>query len=385
MAKRPAHPLVTPEVPSGPERHARSHVPRESRPYMNDEFEGIPDERRHELEHVLRVLLSEFEDIRASATQPWKKQSQIVSVIAYGGYVSASGPDPNEPCQIDVLVVVNQERVTSFIPYWARVEDRLLRERLMADSSRPEVNLLVHSLGEINRQIRRGATFFTDIIENGVALYQNATTNFAQRIHVPPDEARTAAQAHFDFWYPLSINARELALHSMKEGGLRDAAFLLHQAVERAYHCVLLVLTLHSPRSHRVEVLRTNGERVAPVLARAWWGDDARRFARLSRAYTGARYDLNYRITLDDLRWIEERVRLLQELVRIEKAIQDLPDPVRHAFIALRLEGLEYEDIAERMGLTHSEVEERIMEALDLIVRALKDSERRSSEIETLH
>ncbi len=352
---------------------------------MIDELEGLPDDRRNELEHVLRVLLSEFEEIRASATQPWKKQSQIVSVIAYGGYVSASAPDPNESCQIDVLVVVNQERLTSYIPYWARVADRLLREKLMAVSSRPEVNLLVHSLGEINRELRRGSTFFVDIIENGVTLYRNATTNFAHPSDIPPNEARALAQAHFDFWYPLSVNARSLALQSMEHGGLRDAAFLLHQAVERAYHCVLLVLNLYSPRTHRVEILRTNGERVAPVLARAWWGDDARRFARLSRAYTGARYDLNYRITLDDLRWIEERVQLLQELVRIEKAIQDLPDPVRHAFIALRLEGLEYEDIAERMGLTLSQVEERIREALDMIVQALRDSERVASEIETLH
>src|SRR4051812_40078790 len=100
---RPAQPLVTPRVPSCPGRRARSHVPREYPPGMIEELEGLPDDRRNELEHVLRVLLSEFEEIRASATQPWKKQSEIVSVIAYGGYVSASAPDPNEPCQIDML------------------------------------------------------------------------------------------------------------------------------------------------------------------------------------------------------------------------------------------------------------------------------------------
>lgn len=385
MPTRPAHPLVTPEVPIGSERHARSHVPREHRPGMNDELEGIPDDRRHELEHVLRVLLSEFEDIRASATQPWKKEGRILKVIAYGAYVSASVSQPNAPPRIDLLVVVSHEKLITFKPYWAGIEDRLLRERLIAASRRPEVNLLIYSLGEINRQLRRGAAFFVDIIDNGVALYSNATTTLASPIDIPPDEARVAAQAHFDFWYPLSVNARNLAVQSMKQGGLRDAAFLLHQAVERAYHCALLVLTLYSPRTHRVEVLRANGERVAPVLARAWWGDDARRFARLSRAYTGARYDLNYRITLDDLRWIEQRVGLLQELVRIEKAIQDLPDPVRHAFIALRLEGLDYEDIAQRMGLTLSQVEARIREALDMIVRALRDTERVASEVETLH
>lgn len=354
---------------------------------MHEGLEHLSEQRRGDLERVLHLVFAEFEKALASATQPWKKAGRILKVILYGSYLSApTSSEPNESKAIDLLIVVNDQRLTEFADIWSPVEDRLLREWKIATTLHSNVNLLVYSLVEVNRQLRCGAQFFSDIISKGVALYNDEASNFDSPIHLPPAQAKAVAQAHFDFWYPLSINARRLASRSLELGEWRDAAFLLHQAVERAYHCALLVLTLYSPKTHRIELLRANSERVAPVLARAWSGEDAsRQFARLRQAYNSARYDRGYRLKPSDLRWIEERVRLLQELVRIEKAIQDLPDPVRHAFIALRLEGLEYEDIAERMGLTLSQVEARIREALDLIVQALRDSERAASEIETLH
>lgn len=73
----------------------------------------------------------------------------------------------------------------------------------------------------------------------------------------------------------------------------RDAAFMLHQAIERLYHCVLLVVTLYSPKSHRLTFLRSHAERTDPRLIEAWPRDTkfARRcFATVDRAYIGARY-----------------------------------------------------------------------------------------------
>lgn len=68
----------------------------------------------------------------------------------------------------------------------------------------------------------------------------------------------------------------------MGRGYDREAAFDLHQTVERLYHCTSHVLTLYSPKSHRLTCLRTHAERVAPLLVAAWPGDS--RFARAGRA-----------------------------------------------------------------------------------------------------
>ena len=97
-----------------------------------------------------------------------------------------------------------------------------------------------------------------------------------------------------------------------------SAAFDLHQTIERLYHCVLLVLTLYSPKSHRLSNLRSHAERTDPRLIEVWPRDTrfARRcFTRADRAYVGARYSPEYVITGEELAWLVERVKVLIAIV----------------------------------------------------------------------
>ena len=61
----------------------------------------------------------------------------------------------------------------------------------------------------------------------------------------------------------------KLATVAIEDGFQNEAAFLLHQTVERLYHCALLVLTLYSPKSHRLANLRSHAERTDPRLIEA--------------------------------------------------------------------------------------------------------------------
>ncbi len=73
----------------------------------------------------------------------------------------------------------------------------------------------------------------------------------------------------------------------------KAAAFDLHQSVERAYICFLLVQTLYFPRSHNIKFLRSLAEDKEPRLVEAWPREtkqDRARFERLKRAYVEARY-----------------------------------------------------------------------------------------------
>lgn len=99
--------------------------------------------------------------------------------------------------------------------------------------------------------------------------------------------------AHYDKWLPDAAYCLTLAEYAIRDGKTNHAAFMLHQAVERAYHGLLLVLTLYSPKSHRLTVLRSLAENLDPRLIEAWPRDTraARRaFAQLQRAYVEARY-----------------------------------------------------------------------------------------------
>ncbi|GMA80036.1 hypothetical protein GCM10025880_64530 [Methylorubrum aminovorans] len=124
-------------------------------------------------------------------------------------------------------------------------------------------------------------------------------------------EVRAEAERHFQHWFPDAASFEAAAGFLIQRGDLRLAAFLLHQTTERLYHCVLLVVTLYSPKLHRLNRLRPLAEGVDARLIAAWPRDTrfARRcFARLDRAYVDARYSPHYEITGEELAWLVERI-----------------------------------------------------------------------------
>ena len=98
----------------------------------------------------------------------------------------------------------------------------------------------------------------------------------------------------------------------------KDAAFLLHQAVERAYVGFLLVHTFYFPRSHNIKFLRSLAEDVDQRLTAAWprvGRPERRRFEMLKRAYVEARYSDQYDISLEDLEALSASAMALADLV----------------------------------------------------------------------
>jgi uncharacterized protein len=99
---------------------------------------------------------------------------------------------------------------------------------------------------------------------------------------------------------------------------------MLHQAAERAYHCALLTQTLYSTKSHNLNFLRAQAERVAPELIPAWPRGsrfEKRCWELLKRAYVEARFSKHYAITDEELAWLAERIADLQ--ARVQRSCQD--------------------------------------------------------------
>lgn len=99
-----------------------------------------------------------------------------------------------------------------------------------------------------------------------------------------------------------------------------DAAFTYHRAVERAYHCALLVCTFYTPHVHNLGFLRTQAERIDSRLIEVWPREtkaDRARFEKLKEAYVRARYSKHYRISADELEWLGARVEALGRVVQV--------------------------------------------------------------------
>src|SRR5690606_14044932 len=156
----------------------------------------------------------------------------------------------------DLLVVVNHPDLTDIAHYWYVAEDRILRDAAIA---RP-VNIIVHSLDEVNQSLRRGEYFWVDIERDGIILYELPRHQLAMPAPLTAADAYQMASAYFDDWLEKIDTAIMGAEFYLENDKRNDAAFTLHQAVERAYICFLLVRTLYFPRSHNIKFLRSLAE-----------------------------------------------------------------------------------------------------------------------------
>ncbi len=288
---------------------------------MRNGLDHLPNAKQRELEHVVRVLFEEFEAAHAMGTQKFRKQGRIFKIVLYGSYARGGWVDDpvgGYKSDYDILIVVSDDRLTDF-EFWSAAEDRLMRDLTIHKILSAPVHFIVHTLTDVNQQLERGRPFFVDIADQGIVLYEAEGHPFEQPRNLPPEEARAEAKKHFEKWFESACRRAELARTALSKSYLNEAAFDFHQATERFYHCTLLVLTLYSPKSHRLNFLRSHAEEIAPDLIEAWPRGDKfsrRCFELLREAYVNARYSPHYAITAAELAWIGERVAVLETLVR---------------------------------------------------------------------
>jgi uncharacterized protein len=295
---------------------------RQTKMTMRTDLDHLPSQKQRELAHVVRVLFEEFEAVTARATQAWRKRGRILKIVLYGSYARGGWVDDpigGYKSDYDILVVVDDARLTDPVEYWATAHDRLMRDVIINKALSAPVNFIVHDLADMNDQLSHGRPFFVDIAAQGVALYEAEGFELATPRVLPAAEARAEARKHFERWFDSAGAFLRGAKHAIADGDRNKAAFDFHQATERLYHCVLLTLSLYSPKSHKLNFLRSRAEDIAPELIDAWPRADKasrRAFELLREAYVNARYSPHYAISDEQLAWLAERISVLQRLVR---------------------------------------------------------------------
>jgi predicted nucleotidyltransferase/HEPN domain-containing protein len=290
---------------------------------MRTDLDHLPPAKQRELERVVQILFEEFDDAKAIATSDWKKNARILKVILYGSYARGGWVDEPHTAKgyqsdFDLLIIVNNEKLTDRIEFWATAEDRLNRELAITKTLRTPVNFIVHTMHEVNDGLAHGRYFFMDIARDGIALYQSEDTEFHEPKPKTPQQALAMAREYLEEWYPSAMRAHINFGDDLRRGWLKEAAFMLHQSTERLYHCVLLVGTFYTPHVHNLGFLRTQAERIDPRLVDAWPRDsrtDRARFEKLKAAYVKARYSKHYRISEEELAWLGMRVEELGHVV----------------------------------------------------------------------
>ncbi len=291
---------------------------------MKDALDHLPERQQRELERIKTILLDEFDRaIQAGGgpTQSWRRNGKILKLILFGSYSRddwVDAPETGYQSDFDILAIVSHPNLTDISHYWYVAEDKIARDPAIGRI----VNIIVHTLGEVNQGLTQGQYFWTSVIQDGVELYALPGHAFATPKPLTPQEAvemaeRYFSQKHRDLTVRLDDAARHIALAN-DVATRKWAAFLLHQTVETAYACFLLVHAFYFPRSHNIKFLRSQAEAIDKALVAAWPREqraDRRRFEMLKRAYVEARYADNYDLSIEDLAWLSTAAHRLEELV----------------------------------------------------------------------
>lgn len=273
---------------------------------MEKSLTHLPKNKRKEVREILSVILEEAKPEKvilfgSHASEKWVEDEYIENGIRYS-YIS----------DYDFLVVIkkNGEKEQAIISH---IENR-------TSNYKNAVSPIVHDIEYINEGLRFGQYFFTEIIRDGILLYDTGKYEFTEPTILTPQEEKEKAQGYFDIWFPRAIEFLDIASDCLKKERLNMGAFLVHQATECSYNTALLVFTGYKPKTHNLEKLRNYAKNISPELYNVFstsTGNDReyRLFDLLKRGYIDARYKDDYYITTEELQTLIERVTRMQTIV----------------------------------------------------------------------
>ncbi|MEP7219479.1 MAG: HEPN domain-containing protein [Bacteroidota bacterium] len=271
---------------------------------MNTRIDHLPDIKQEQLHRVVEII---------------REETEVEMIILFGSYAAGTwveeyGPDPHSfvyQSDFDIYVLVEDRKVAKKGTLWARIENRLRRE------VRTPVQLLVDTIGAFDSYIRGGRYFYTDIRRLGIVLYDSEKVELSEPRELSQVQRLERALEEYEQWFTGAAEFFEYFEFAFGRAQYKNAAFLLHQTVERLYSAVLLVFTNYKPKLHDIEKLDQlaagQAPELVPVFPRGLPEDD-HRFDLLRRAYIEARYDKTYSITREELEWLAERVRVLKSI-----------------------------------------------------------------------
>jgi predicted nucleotidyltransferase/HEPN domain-containing protein len=255
--------------------------------------------------------------------------ADVEMIILYGSYARGDyvedpigrtdnfgGPgDGSSPYYSDLDICVLTEKLKT-----ARKVERSesLRKRLRRDDDRMPLSLIAHTMKHFNRLLELGEYFYVDIAKEGVLLFDSERHHLKWPKNLTEEERKERAEHKLKKWTEKADGFLAHVDFSISLENLPLAAFHLHQASENYLTAAALYLTGYRPHTHRLDELMKQaaiGDRSFIHILPRDSKEDRRLFNLLQAAYVDARYEMNFKISLEDLAAIKTRVESLRTRV----------------------------------------------------------------------
>ncbi|MBA4228667.1 MAG: hypothetical protein C0456_18840, partial [Hyphomonas sp.] len=287
---------------------------------LKSSLDHLPPARQAEFARIQEVILEELETRIKADGKARAKRYRLLKLVLFGSFAKGTWFEDSRSgraSDVDLLAIVSHEALTEMSAFWGEVEDRLYSDPLV----KRDVSIIVHTLQDVNRQLKDGQYFFSEIIQQGILLFEdtepdkngNPKNLLAKPAKPDPTKTLELASGFYTQWKNNSETFLDIGREctERKEPQFNIAAFLLHQAAESAYRMFLLTTTLYAPGTHHLGKLRNIARTIDGRLEDAWGPPQKpykRYFELLRRAYVEARYSPSYETTQEILTWQADRI-----------------------------------------------------------------------------
>ena len=109
---------------------------------MRTDLDHLPANKQRELERVVQIVFEEFDDAFALAKHEWKKAGRILKIVLYGSYARGGWIDEPHTAKgyksdFDLLIVVNDKRLTDRVKPQAEAMPMALRDSRITRGGSP--------------------------------------------------------------------------------------------------------------------------------------------------------------------------------------------------------------------------------------------------------
>lgn len=277
---------------------------------MKTTLPKLPEHKQAEIKAIVTALIPRFVEIEM--------------IILFGSYARGTwvedkymenGNTYEYKSDYDLLIILSKNGHANSDSVTSGISTRLNELKLATP-----VHPIYHGMEFVNNELREGSYFFGDIKKEGILLFTTNRYQLADKRKMSPVEVQAKAQRDFDNWFNSASIFYE---HFQADMAYKDdahykiAAFDLHQATERYYGAIQLVFTGYKPKTHNIEELGNLAKACNIEFGKAFPQallQERQRFELLKKAYVDARYNMDYKISKEDLDYLSERVQLLRKL-----------------------------------------------------------------------
>lgn len=274
---------------------------------MKRSLKHLPIEKQHDLNEIVKFVI----DSRS-----------VEMIILFGSFARGdwvedkyveNGTTYEYKSDYDLLFVVKSEEMAHKYKAAKRLKQKILRDVNPGTS----VNVIYHGIEYLNSEIEDGNYFFNDILKEGIRLYHSKKFLLSKPKQLSTKDRIRKAELYFNEWLKSANVFFKTFNYNFKDKDYKEAVFLLHQATERFYMTVLLVLTDYKPKIHDLDELNVRtcrlDARFKTIFPRKT-DEEERMFTLLRKAYIDSRYKIGYEIKKVELEYLSERVKNLRNL-----------------------------------------------------------------------